>query len=125
MPTQTINLLPLATRPAGSRSFGPANVPVGVTEVSLSMDCTQFLSPTLFITWSLELSQDDGANWLPWGSAGCPGGPLFERDGVTPLTRWSFRVPLPNPTNSLRRARGSVVANEETTTDTEIALFSP
>ena len=108
-----ITALPNQTYPAGTRTFGPVAIPTGLTVVTVAISRAS-LSPTVRLDWALELSQDGGTTWLPWGGAGTVGGDVINPSTGLPLTDSSFAVFLPNPANPLRRARGSLTLSEPT-----------
>lgn len=116
MATTTFTVVPLGTYAAGIHPFGPSAVPMGATILTARLDRTQLLSPTLTINWGLELSQDAGATWLPWGAAGTVGGALVNPRTGLPITESSFRVELPSPADANFMVRGSVANNELATT---------
>lgn len=107
----TIILLSNRTLPAGTQTYGPASIPVGLTSATLVIDRTNLTSPTLAINWSFELSQDNGQTWLPWGAAGTIGGVLKDDQNKT-ITISSFTIALPGPAQAGWQGRGSVTCNE-------------
>lgn len=127
MTTQTIPILPMATYPPASRTFGPVTVPIGVTSALLLLDTTNMNAPgdpdATVANIALELSQDGGTSYLPWGGAGIPRRP--GNDPKTGLPRTGVVVSLPNAANAARRLRGSVVSTEDITTAVSVQLESP
>lgn len=98
---------------AGTHSFDSTVVPVGVTTIRAAIDRAD-LDLDAYIKWSLELSQDAGVSWLPWGGAGCSGEPFIDPNtSQDSLVSW-FIVNLPNPSNADRRIRGSMTLNMAT-----------
>lgn len=93
---------------SGSRNFGPVNVPNGLTYVELSLDRSLWTDSATAVDFGLELSQDNGQTWAPWGRATAVGGVILAKDGVTVLAKSSFYVSLPNPDNTQRKLRGDV-----------------
>jgi len=79
--------------PAGSRDFGPATIPDGLTKVTLRMARRTTATPTLWaagVTVDLKswCSLDGGVTWLQWLGFGAPGGILIKRDGTDTVESW-------------------------------------
>jgi hypothetical protein len=106
----------ITAQPAGTYPFGPVTVPLNAVRATAIIDRVPLTNATLRINWLLELSQDAGGTWLPWGAAGTSGGSIINPKTGSPYTASSSTVLLPNPTNPNRRARGSVTINRTTTT---------
>ena len=79
-----ITVLPMATRAAGTYSFGSVAVPTGVIGAGVSMDITQATDPLPGITVIVEGSLDGGATWQSVGSYTRAAGPKgTDKNGVT------------------------------------------
>lgn len=79
--------------PAGSRDFGPATIPDGLTKVTLKLARRTTAAPTLWaagVTVDLKswCSLDDGVTWLQWLGFGAPGGILIKRDSTETVESW-------------------------------------
>lgn len=130
-------LLPPQAHTPGHIRAGSLPVPVGATYVEALLDRRSLSGHTsdAVASWALELSQDDGVTWLPWGGAATV---LHESkvdrqdDGSLPSTS-GFRITLSRDVeNPRRRIRGALTLSEHTTTaltlvfDTEpLPVFRP
>lgn len=98
----------------GRSTFGPITPTAGATAVQVAIDRTNLLLLTKQLNWSLELSTDGGATWIPWGGAGTSAG-----SALTPLggvaTESSFSVSIP-AADANTRLRGSITTQELVTT---------
>ena len=96
-------------------------VPVGSTYVEAQLERVNFVGHTTEATasWALELSQDGGVTWLPWGTAGTllhESKVSRQKDGTLPPFS-GFRVALSRDVeNPLRKIRGTLTVTERTTT---------
>ena len=102
----------------GTRTIASFNPPDGIVAVRFALTRAQ-LSATIQIDWSLDVSQDSGASWLPWGGAHTVGGVVLDKFGQ-PFPESSFLIPLPAPSNPQTRVRGSVTYDERLTTTATI-----
>src|ERR1043166_9535362 len=136
---QDLTTLPSASVLPGSASLSATTVPTGMTTVQLSVNRGLINNPNLDIDWTMEISIDGGATWLPWGGGGNHGqnakgsvldppldacsqqhGLLVITEDATGSTRvgvsdvptgWSI-VPGFEPTNPDRMLRGTVMINQ-------------
>jgi hypothetical protein len=86
--------------PAGSRDFGPATIPDGLTKVTLRLARRTTATPTLWATGvAVQLdswcSLDGGATWLQWLGFGAPGG-IHVKGDSTEATESSVTGALPS-----------------------------
>ena len=93
--------------PAGSRDFGPATIPDGLTQVTLRLARRTTATPTFWapgVTVDLKSwgSLDGGTTWQQWLGFGAPGGILIKRDGSETVESW---VSCPLPPGGARRIR--------------------
>jgi hypothetical protein len=114
MPTFTV---PVRNYAVGTHSFGPVNVPDGLTTAVISVTRAEWTSPAVTLSMRIELSLDDGATWspepegqevFPWtpfpATFTARGGVLQDLDG-SPLPTSSITLQLPEPSNQDRRVR--------------------
>lgn len=108
-------VLPAGTYPVGTRVLGPANVPVGTSEIELSLDGAAMTDPALHVAITLDLSLDSGVTWnnphpqadpFPVGMT-LDGGAKNRQGGA--LARYTIGTFLPDSTNPNRRVRATVV----------------
>lgn len=109
-------ILPPGSYGPGTFTLPAAPIPTGITRVTVQVDRASMVSGTLHIDWTLELSQDSGTSWLPWGGAGTVGGAISDPATGLPFSVSSFTVAVPNPANAGRRLRGSVTLTEAVVT---------
>lgn len=113
----------------GSRTFSPITVPQGATRFKLSYDITQITDPGNRIVTTLDLSLDGGVTWFgdktdfggysQWIRSGRVE-PINVKTG-SPLTKSSYSFLLPEPENSNRMVRISILVDGNTVT-TDISL---
>lgn len=99
----------------GTRTLGPANVPLGVTAIELALDGAAMTDPALHVAITLDLSLDGGATWNDPHPAVDPFPVGMTLDGGAknrqgdPLAAYTIGTSLPDPTNPNRRVRATVV----------------
>ena len=124
-------VLPQGTYPIGTRTLGPATVPVGVSHVQLDLDGAAMLDPALHLTIQLDLSLDGGTTWAS-ASPGPATNPLpvtlTTEGGMTtrvgePLPSYPLACHLPDPSNANRRVKAVVtIAGTPLTTQGTLTL---
>lgn len=62
------NLVPIASRGAGSIAFGPFAVPAAFTQLMVIFDLQQVASLTATLGSTVEVSLDNGTNWTAAGA---------------------------------------------------------
>jgi len=108
-------VLPQGTYPIGTRTLGPATVPVGVTQIELALDGAAMTSPALHVSMALDLSLDGGSTWNtphpqvdPFPVTMTLDGGAKDRQG-NPLPKYTIGTRLPDPSNANRRVRAVVI----------------
>ena len=117
-----VTVLPRATYPAGTRSFGPASIPVGLTSAMVLFDLSFLTALTAELHWTAEYSLDGGASWIDVGGGGLElpksgfsfVGPTLMGPEGTPVTQPPGILVrnLPEPTNPNRQMRGTMRLTE-------------
>ena len=117
-----ITVLPRATYPAGTRSFGPASIPIGITSATVLFDLSFLTALTMELHWTAEYSLDGGASWIDLGGGGLElpksgfsfvGPTLMSSDGVPVTQPPGIRAQnIPEPTNTNRQMRGTMRLTE-------------
>jgi len=117
-PTNVV-VLSNVSLPVGVTAFGPITPPIGLSSVQIAIDRTLFTSLTLVISLSLEVSRDNGVNFVPWIALQTRGGSLTNPRTLQPVVNDLLRGQLldpsgtaPLPTDAATRIRGSVTSNE-------------
>src|SRR5262245_20439639 len=105
--------VPSGVRPAGERTFGPANLPTGITEIkaTFTREAWPLTNQDVIFQVGIEASLDGGATW-PYGcynfnkdtgQGGWVGGTRTNRLGQT-VTQESVQFTgIPEPTNPNRQ----------------------
>jgi hypothetical protein len=112
MPTVTI--LPAATYPPGTRSFGPATVPQNLSHYLLTFDKTSWTDPSITMEVTLDLSLDGGVTWNTPATDVVPFPVGFTAEGGgtdkfgNPYTEVTRDGGIPQPGTTDRRVRGSM-----------------
>jgi hypothetical protein len=83
-----------------TRQIPVTAVPVGTTVLQAGIS-RPTLDPAIVLTWSIDVSRDGGATWLPWGAAGTTGEP-------TTGTESTFMLFLAAPADAQTRLRGTL-----------------
>ena len=117
-----VTVLPRATYPAGTRSFGPASIPVGLTSATVLFDLSFLAGLTLELHWAVEYSLNGGTSWIDLGGGGLElaksgfvfvGPTLMSSDGIPVTQPPGILVRnLPEPTNPNRQMRGTMRLTE-------------
>jgi hypothetical protein len=115
-----VTILPYAEYSEGVYETPAVNVPTGYTLGYIKINREEWLDPATRITWSIELSQDSGANWQTIVSAGsdgglrlCPSSPVWRFNSCcagpgAPLTCSLVGTSLLQADNPNRQVRGTV-----------------
>ena len=107
----TVTALPSTSYPTGTTTFGPIAVPVGSVSVQVFIDRASIgPTPLLTLDFAIQLSQDGGQTWLPWGGARALGGV------IAGATQSSFRIGLPSPATASFYIQGKLILNGGATT---------
>jgi hypothetical protein len=114
MAVTEIIVLPRVSIPAGTHSYGPVTVPLGVSVIQVAADRTGLTTATFPLTWALELSTDGGSTWLPWGAMTAPPGDVLNTSAQL-VPESSFTVTLPAPADVNTKLRGSLTIQERVT----------
>jgi len=118
MPTSTI--IPQGTYPVGTRSFGPANVPSGLTTGVIAFDRTAWSDPAVTLDLFLEFSIDNGATWAFPAGMGAEGGVARDKNGVVQTVSTLGFVFPDGPT---RKVQGTItIAGGPLTTNATLTL---
>jgi hypothetical protein len=89
-----------------TRAIPEAAVPIGTTVLQAAITRAS-LDPAIVLAWSLEVSRNGGASWLPWGAAGTVGGVAHNKDGSV-ATESTFTLFLAAAADAQTRVRGSL-----------------
>ena len=86
--------------PSGSRDFGPATIPDGLTGVTLKLARKTTATPTFWaagvnVDLAAWCSLDGGATWLKWLAFGSGGGVIVSALDGTDAIESSLSRPLP------------------------------
>ena len=100
----------------GTHSWG-FSVPKGATSMLLLIDRSSLVGFTATITWSMELSLNNGASWTGLGAAGIDLSVCNKAEASYIEPRLGQRASgsrriLPEPNNSRRVLRGTISATE-------------
>lgn len=120
---------------SGFQTFPSTPVPVGVSAITVAIDRSSLIDPTVGVGWALELSlTGDAGPWIPWGSSGTGGGVIVSPTtksiaGASSMTGSLIRrlrdgsiEPGFEPSNANRRLRGSLSLTQAVTTKVTITL---
>lgn len=117
-------VLPQGTYPIGTRVLGPANIPLGVSSISLALDGTSMTNPALHVAITLDLSLDGGVTWNdphpqvdPFPVGMTLDGGAKNRQGQA-LGTYYIGTILPDASNPNRRIRATVVISGQALTTT-------
>ena len=110
-------VLPQGTYPIGTRTLGPATVPLGATSVQLQLDGTSMTDQAMAMSMTLDLSLDAGVTWAsdspspatnPFPVSCTLNGGAKNRAGG-PLATYLIGTQIPAPSNTQRRIRAVIV----------------
>lgn len=118
-------LVPIASHAAGSLNFGPLNIPQGFTVLMIAFDLRQVDSLTATFSSTVELSLDNGANWIAAGgnalnlaqSGYVLNGGVLTRSNVDPMgpgpvRMFAKQIILKNSDLTTRQVRGTLSVTE-------------
>lgn len=94
----------------GEYTFPASNIPLGISQATLSLNRTDWTNPASKVNFKFERSQDNGVTWLPAGSFTAEGGVLIGRDGQV-ATASSATFDFPEPANQTRKVRGTLTVS--------------
>ena len=117
-----VTVLPRAVYPAGTRSFGPVSIPVGLTSATVLFDLSFLTALTMELHWTVEYSLNNGISWIDAGGGGLElpksglsfvGPTLIGPEGA-PVTQPPGMIirNVPEPTNPTRLVRGTMRLTE-------------
>ena len=112
----TTAILPMGPYPAGTYTIPATSVPLNIGTVKLSADRTLWIDAASIVVASMEWSLDGGTIWSPGGSWTSHGGTILMLDGITVSLESNATFTMPQPTNTNRKVRGSVVVSGATAT---------
>lgn len=129
-------LVTIAPHSAGTLNFGPQPVPAGFTVLSIIFDLRQVDTLTASFTANVEISFDDGQNWVFAGGSGLNlavsgyvlnGGVLTRSAsdlfGPGPVRIFGKQIMLKQSHLTTRQIRGTVSATEALTSGVTLVAW--
>jgi hypothetical protein len=95
----------MQTLPVGHTTFPTFSIGGAVSKGLIAIDRTQWIDATSTLSFNFELSQDNGATWLPGGGGTAVGGTVLDKNGVVAVET-SITVSLPGAGSGNRKIRG-------------------
>lgn len=106
-----IDVVAAKTLPVATTPYGPVAVPKDAQFVSMKMESTQHLDPTVMMTVNIEVSYNNGLTWAPLAGATRQGG-IYPDDDGKPETTVGGTVELQQVGNPNRQVRGTIAVTK-------------
>lgn len=100
----------------GTLEPGDIAVPLGVTEMEVSIDQTEMKTPGVACRVGSFLSLDGGLTWRPWGGFGCVSGERLDVETGKLATKSCMIIKVPEPKNPNRKIRTTITLTGNATT---------
>lgn len=142
MPSQTVgvmvinNLVPTATRQAGTLEFGPVSIPAGIGWINIMFDLREVGNLTTVFESFVEVSMDDGQTWTSLGGSGLDlsrsgyrlvGGALYraldDPLGPGPIRCYGKMRTIPNTELTTRQIRGTLSQSESVKSGVTVVVY--
>lgn len=117
--------IPSNNYPSNTRSFGPANVAIGVTKLRVTFTRENWPGDNddRIINVKIEGSLDGGVTYPIWGEIDFMGGvQINSRTGQVVNANWINRS-MPEPNNPNRKVRATIINNQTLRTAVTLETF--